>query len=254
MANKNHRKVYNLWVHDQQFSKDELVINPDCFANAKVGDILEILYPTTNLIDINNLPENDVPLSGLNGFKRLCLAIKALAPQKNQKGALQLSISKYIASVFDFSARRDVFAHIIPQSQAAADFVELSFKEQYIGRSDMWRLKLELQNTCVYVLKKLSFSCIRAQVEVMITRGQQVSSGLITENTKFVFRSRSARFFLLIQLSKEMWEFDDCGEIYFEKLIRKFLRPLFEKWKLLGTSHSLTIAFFRELITIPIPT
>eukprot|EP01113_Clastostelium_recurvatum_P024750 TRINITY_DN2956_c0_g3_i1.p1 TRINITY_DN2956_c0_g3~~TRINITY_DN2956_c0_g3_i1.p1 ORF type:complete len:1621 (+),score=302.44 TRINITY_DN2956_c0_g3_i1:34-4896(+) len=254
----------NLWVHEPHFSKEDLVINPDAFPGAKIGDIIEIvsLPPEGEAASSNSAiggsatsqntgsghvlnasmspaPSSVMPSSV--GAKRLCLAIKTLTAQK---GALQVSISQYIASVFDFVARRDVYAHIIPPEKAAVDFVEVSFKDQYIGRSDMWRLKLNMQNTCVYLLQKLSFACIRAQVEAIIGKGEPVSSGLITENTKFVFRSRSARFIVFVQLSREMWEFAEDGELYFEKLIQGFMRNLLERWKLLNANHSLTVLFF----------
>jgi hypothetical protein len=41
------------------------------------------------------------------------------------------------------------------------DVVELSFKDQFIGRADLWRFKLHLSNSCVYFDKKLTFSTIR---------------------------------------------------------------------------------------------
>eukprot|EP01133_Synstelium_polycarpum_P007289 gene7289-8471_t len=100
----------------------------------------------------------------------------------------------------------------------------------------MWRLKLSIQNECVYVLKKLSFAQVRAQVEEMVCNAQKVSSGLIDESTKFVFRSRSAKFILLIQMSKEMWDFADDGDLYFEKAVNGFLKSLFSRWKSLSIS------------------
>jgi hypothetical protein len=73
----------------------------------------------------------------------------------------------------------------------------------------------------------------------------RVKSGLITFDTKLTFRSkyiclplaihlltdalwfllvpRSARLFFLVQLSEEMWDYADDGELYFEKVIG-FLR------------------------------
>jgi hypothetical protein len=60
--------VFNLSVHDQQFSKEELVINPDCFpasSKPKPGDIVEITNPDTQ--------------------KRLYLPVKNLAPVKGIK-------------------------------------------------------------------------------------------------------------------------------------------------------------------------
>ncbi len=53
----------------------------------------------------------------------------------------------------------------------------------------------------------------------MVANGRSVASGLITEKSKFIFRSRSAKFFLYLQMSKEMWEFAEDGELYFEKAV-----------------------------------
>ncbi|GAM22764.1 hypothetical protein SAMD00019534_059390 [Acytostelium subglobosum LB1] len=216
---------YVLWVHDQQFSKEELVVNPEHFPRLRVNDIVEIASPN-------------------NPTKRLCLRVKQLAPVK---GALQISVAKYIASVFDFASsagRREVIVNIIPEKAAIIDYVQVSFKDQYIGRSDMWRLKLSLQNECVYVFKKLAFAQVRAQVEEMVAGGQKVSSGLIVESTKFVFRSRSAKFILLIQMSKEMWDFADDGDLYFEKAVNGFLKSLFARWRALAVNHTITIILF----------
>ena len=35
------------------------------------------------------------------------------------------------------------------------DSVELTFKEQYVGRSEMWRLAKSIRETCVYLNKKV---------------------------------------------------------------------------------------------------
>ncbi|KYR02324.1 DEP domain containing protein [Tieghemostelium lacteum] len=220
----NKKSLFILWVHDQSFSKEELVINPEHFPKLKVGDIVEVSSTT-------------------NTTKTLCLRVKTLAPVR--QSTLQISIAKYIAQVFDFSNRREVIVNIIPEKKAHIDFIELSFKDQYIGRSDMWRLKLSLQNECVYVFKKLAFAQIRAQVEEIVSNGQKISSGLIDENTKFVFRSRSAKFVLFIQMSKEMWDYSTTdGELYFEKAVNGFLKSLFQRWKSLSVNHTITIILF----------
>jgi hypothetical protein len=38
-----------------------------------------------------------------------------------------------------------------------AEYVELMFQEQYLGRNDMWRLVEQLEGTCVYVGQEVSF-------------------------------------------------------------------------------------------------
>lgn len=53
------------------------------------------------------------------------------------------------------------------------------------------------------------------------TEGEKLTSnsGLITERTKFIFRSRSAKIYFLFQMSCEMWQFCDDGLLYFEKAV-----------------------------------
>lgn len=66
------------------------------------------------------------------------------------------------------------------------DSVELTFKDQYLGRSEMWRLKNSLDGNCVYLGKKVEFcsNTIRCQVHELWSGGQLVSSGLVTDATK----------------------------------------------------------------------
>lgn len=42
---------------------------------------------------------------------------------------------------------------------------------------------------------------------------RQRKSALVTSETRTVFRSESAKFYIFVQLSKEMWAFDDDGSV-----------------------------------------
>lgn len=66
------------------------------------------------------------------------------------------------------------------------DSVELTFRDQYLGRSEMWRLKNSMVNTCVYSDKKMDFcgGYTRVQVHELWKRGKIVSCGFINDNTK----------------------------------------------------------------------
>ena len=44
------------------------------------------------------------------------------------------------------------------------------------------------------------------------------TSGIVTSSTKLTFRSRSSHIVLLVQMSREMWQFDNNGEMAFEKV------------------------------------
>lgn len=130
----------------------------------------------------------------------------------------------------------------------ALDHVELAFKEQYLGRSDMWRLQQNLKGTCVYLEKKILFAgSIKATVKRIFANDEQMTSGYITETTRMIFRSASAKYFLFIQMSREMWEFDEDGELYFEKAVSNFLPHLFSKWKDEGTNHVVSIVLFTRV-------
>jgi hypothetical protein len=60
-----------------------------------------------------------------------------------------------------------------------------TFKDQYMGRSEMWRLKQFLTNSCVYVNKKIEYcDTIRCQVYEMWSQGERVACGVINEETK----------------------------------------------------------------------
>jgi DEP domain-containing protein 5 len=76
---------------------------------------------------------------------------------------LQLSIKDNVAPTFELSNRDEVVANIVPRDSVLLEFVELTFKDQLISRSDMWRLKLSLQNQCVYVNKNISFGSMRVR-------------------------------------------------------------------------------------------
>jgi hypothetical protein len=49
-------------------------------------------------------------------------------------------------------------------------------------------------------------------------RNQPVMSGIISPSTTLTFRSRSSHIVLLLQMSREMWQFDNDGEMHFEKV------------------------------------
>ncbi|KFM77248.1 DEP domain-containing protein 5, partial [Stegodyphus mimosarum] len=78
----------------------------------------------------------------------------------------------------------------------------------------------------------------------MYIQGERVASGIVTDDTKVVFRSASSMVYLFIQMSCEMWDFDINGDLYFEKAIDGFLPDLFSKWKKLNCNHDVTIVLF----------
>lgn len=174
----------------------------------------------------------------------------ATTEQKTKHPGLYISVSSTIASVFGFRNRMQV---AVTKADAGhwASHVELSFKDEYLARSDMWRMVVtELANRTVYKDQKLLFmGTIKATVKQVYVHGQRRKSGYFALTTKPIFRSESARYVLFIQMSKEMWDFDaeGSGEIMFNKVINGFLPDLFKKWSAINARHLVTIVLFSRI-------
>lgn len=127
----------------------------------------------------------------------------------------------------------------------------MSFKDEYLARSDMWRLTVgEMVNKAVYKGQKILFmGTIKAQVTAVYIGGRKVQSAFFSTTTKPVFRSESARYVLFIQMSREMWDFDSegSGEIMFNKVVNGFLPALFKKWVQLKVKHLVSIVLFTRV-------
>ncbi|XP_022819867.1 GATOR complex protein DEPDC5 isoform X5 [Spodoptera litura] len=218
-------KSFKLIVHQSSFSPLDLIINLKDYPGLKEKDIVEIYHP-----------ENDYP--------RLLLQVtKVDVPGR---GRDTISVEQSIAITFQLRTFADVYMNIVNVADVALDSVELTFKDQYMGRSEMWRLKNSLVSTCVYLNKKIEYcgGAIRCQVYEMWSQGDRVACGVITEDTKIVFRSSTSMVYLFIQMSSEMWDFDIHGDLYFEKAVNGFLADLFAKWKKNGSNHEVTIVLF----------
>uniref|UniRef100_A0A3B5B1W8 DEP domain containing 5, GATOR1 subcomplex subunit n=1 Tax=Stegastes partitus TaxID=144197 RepID=A0A3B5B1W8_9TELE len=221
---KTNSKSYKLVLHKKGFggSDDELVVNPKVFPQVSLGDIIEIAHPTDE-------------------YSPLLLQVKSLKEDLQKE---TISVDQTVAQAFKLRAYQDVTVNIVDPKDVTLDLVELTFKDQYIGRGDMWRLKKSLVSTCAYVTQKVEFAGIRAQASELWVKGEKVTCGYISEDTRVVFRSTSAMVYIFIQMSCEMWDFDIYGDLYFEKAVNGFLSDLFTKWKEKNCSHEVTVVLF----------
>lgn len=166
------------------------------------------------------------------------------SPDENQpKDKPSISIEQSIAATFQLRLYGDVIVNKVDANSVVLDSVELIFKDQYLSRSDMWRIREHLKNSVVFLNKKFE-KHVRFHVFEMWSHGEKVASGYINNDTKIVFRSASSMVYLFIQMSSEMWDFDVNGDLYFEKAVNGFLSDLFEKWKKFTCNHDVTIVLF----------
>ncbi|KAG7381256.1 GATOR complex protein depdc5 [Phytophthora pseudosyringae] len=221
--NTTDRDALSLVVHGPEFRGGELlVLNPETFPDVRLHDLLEVAQPE-------------------RAHPRLVLSVESLAPVR---GKLQVSVAKDIAAQFGLEAFRPVTVRRVDQRDVSVDFVELSFKDQFLSRADVWRFKVTMLGQCVYVGRTVECLGIRSQVDAILASGTPLDCGVIGDATKIVARSRSSRLFWLVQMSTEMWEFAPDGEIYYEKLLNRLLRVLIAKWSESSVSHSVTIIAF----------
>ncbi|XP_058067307.1 GATOR complex protein Iml1 [Anopheles bellator] len=218
-------KLFKLVTHQKTFSTEDLVLNPKEHPELKLHDIVEIY-----------LPEDE--------GCRLLLQVTCLNKDFNSRETISVEVN--VATTFNLKAYSDVYLRVVDPADVALDSVEITFKDQYIGRSEMWRLKTRLTRTCVYLHKKIEYceGCIRCQVYEMWSQGERVACGVITDDTKVVFRSNTSMVYLFLQMSSEMWDFDIYGDLYFEKAVNGFLADLYKKWQKLGSNHEVTIVLF----------
>ena len=167
---------------------------------------------------------------------------------------LQASVLQSVAAAFALSNRQSVALRRVVRAAAELKFVELAFRDQYLSRGEIFHFRrlllerepaLHLGKTCVVDGLRLTVLQL-----LQLQHGGAARSGVLSERTVLSFRSRAAAFFLLIQMSSEMWDLAPDGEAYHEKVLR-FLAALFAKWKDLGVSHIVTIVLFSRSYAPP---
>ncbi|KAG7093064.1 hypothetical protein E1B28_009356 [Marasmius oreades] len=216
--------VLNSWVHDVKDSPN-VILNHAYWPGVREGDILSI--------------------SAGEGRAFLFIVPKDEGCPKPQ---LQISVPKTIAETFGVRNNSEVTVSKVDQTEHRAEYVELSFQDQYLGRNDMWRLDKHLVNQCVYVGQEISFiNAIMTKIHGIYVRGKQVLAALITPLTKFIYRSLSAKATIFIQVCRELWEFAGDGERFYEKIVHSFLPALFAKWKEAGTNHTVVIVLISRV-------
>lgn len=156
----------------------------------------------------------------------------------------QVSVLKDIAAQFGLEPFVPVTVQRVEPDDVTVDFLELSFKDQFLSRADIWRFKVAMLGKCVHVGKNVACLGVRSQVEGLLANNRALYCGVVGADTKMIVRSRSSRLFWLVQMSAEMWEFAPDGELYYEKLINRLLRVMIAKWNESSVSHSVTIIAF----------
>ncbi|KAJ0399084.1 hypothetical protein ATCC90586_003049 [Pythium insidiosum] len=242
-----------LHVHGHEFQNgDELVLNPEYFPELKELPldrmVVEIFHSTEaeRVREENALaadPTAPFPASTLAEAHRHLLLELRESCATPIKGKLQVSVLKDTAAVFQLAPFHDVTLRFIDKSQLELSFVEISVKDQFLSRRDLWYLTQALIGTALYVGKSVRVHGARWQVLDLRAHGDIVRSGVVSSRTKFTFRSRTSRVMWLVQMSPEMWDMANSGQLYLEILLQ-VVQNVLHKWIKHKVSHSLTIMLF----------
>lgn len=236
--------VVGLHVHSQETSACELLVDAEVLkglVNVRRGDLVVIESSDESLA--SGMPRS----SG-----KLFLAVQEKSFETPIPQGAAISVLQAVANLFGLKARSQVTLAAVEDPRIAElDFVELSIKDQYISRADIWQLQRGLAGTCVHSGKLVSHGGLRLVVQ-RLTRKEPCLCGLLSERTKVVLRSRSQHFVVLVHMSREMAQWADDGALYSEKAVG-FMQRLLSEWEHRGVTHALTLVLFGRVRPGPGP-
>ena len=258
--------VAKIWVHDDKFSTEDILINEAILQGSGIreNDLIEITNPVAQS-DVRDFEHDeddpeDVPTlsrkqtedgdysTSVKLSRYLCLAKFAQAEFKAKQVSLQISIKSTIAAAFGFQNGTQVQLKLASFEERTASHVEFVFRDAYLARSDMWRLiGQELAGKTAYLGQRITFlGSIKLIVKSIHVGGHKASTAYFSGTTVPIFRSEAARYVIFIQMSREMWDFDSegNGEILFNRVINGFLPDLFKRWTELEVRHLVSIVLF----------
>lgn len=240
--------------HESGKSSDNVILDPSIVPGAAEGDVGELKCEEGSSRKLYFIFKSVQPQSHSLGSPSTQLSVSG-KPSPMQGGAggnsaTTVSVkSGPIQKLLDLKPRSIVLVQPVSKEEVEADVLELYIKDLHLSRGDMWNLASLLVSSCVYRTQRLSFlqGSIRADVQRIYRRGKKVFSAYVGENTRVVFRSESARLVVFIQISLEMWHFEESGQQMFYKLVNSLFPKVFKRWKKLGTHHLISIVLFTSV-------
>ncbi|KAI7440950.1 hypothetical protein KC336_g2339, partial [Hortaea werneckii] len=218
MAVEDSKRTCTVVLHDDRVSQDDVLCGVDILASGTMGHLRAA------------------------GAKTLCIMPKAAAAAPNE-----VSLHTSLADRFGFENRLKATVQPVEDlGLVTATHVELSFRDHHLTRADMWRIMCLLDRTVMYKGQRIKYlGSTVAQVEALYIKGTHVESAYTTEvTTRPIFRSGSARYTVLFQLSREMLQGWIDGELMYERAVDGFVSELFGRWDALGVRHTITLVLF----------
>jgi len=126
-------RICSLMVHTQSHYSEDIILNPDLFSDdIHVGDFIRIYNPDY----MNNI---------------LILKVPMIPSNVSISSRLEVSLIKSIADTNNFKSFSKVVLEKINPNDVSIEFIELSFKKQYLQRGNIYRLRNNMRGRAVYV-------------------------------------------------------------------------------------------------------
>ncbi|QIW99377.1 hypothetical protein AMS68_004895 [Peltaster fructicola] len=170
-----------------------------------------------------------------------------VAAEGRAAGQKEVSLHIRLGASFGFANRTPGSVTIVEdEGQVAATHVDIFFRDQYLSRTDMWLMTKQLENRVVYEDSQIYYlGHVVATVRGIHLHNHSTKFALVHPGrTKTIVRSGSARFTILVQLSKEMLEYCHTGDLMYEKMIEGFLVELFQRWEDERARHLVSVVIF----------
>ncbi|KAM9939049.1 hypothetical protein OXX80_001474 [Metschnikowia pulcherrima] len=231
-------QILTVWFHEPASYAQDVVLDPAALAGARVGELYEL-----------------EPIRKEKGAQKLIFIVKndtivtksPAGPNAGKpKSSFPISLTSGLQKLLDVPPRSSVqVRHISDFKSVMLDTVEIYIKDVNFSRDSQWSLASEMVGSCCYVDQRVTFMGTRiGSVQCLFQDGKKVFSGYVGAQTNIVFRSESAKLVFLVQLAREMWHFEENGEIMFHKLVNTLFPMIFKKWRNTSAHHAITIVLF----------
>ncbi|SGZ39805.1 related to Vacuolar membrane-associated protein IML1 [Hanseniaspora guilliermondii] len=268
---------YELTYHEISGDMENVIyIDMEHLQGCKEGDLAEMKsYSSKTRKPNNNLPEvhfaeslisnqelstslesgnitktfllkNQILNAKRNNDKKIYFIVKPFPPGYNKRSMNPLISFPHdkFSKTFDIPNRSTVYIKLKDKSKDQCELVEIMARDCFVNRGDMWLIRNKIQNTSIHLHERLQFmDSLRFAVTGIYKDGKKFFSGYIGEETKVIIRSESARFFFVIQITEEMWHFQEDGEVLFQKVVNSIFPKILKKWIKIGTNHNISIVF-----------
>jgi hypothetical protein len=214
----NGGRLCTVVLHDDRVSQDDVLCGTDILPEGKVG-ILKA--------------KNAMPIHILSS--------------KRATASREISLHVTLGERFLYENRMSATLTIVNDiHDATANHVEFFFRDICLSRADMWQMIRSMDGGIIYRDQEIKYlGADTAIARTIYINGQESDSAYVTQPiTKPIFRSGSARFTILIQVSREMLERWVDGHLMYESLIEGFLTELFRRWDSLKMRHHFSVILF----------